>query len=304
MLYPNRKFRVWQAILFLPFVLHTAEMMPYFFGPVEDKINEINLMFKHKSLIDFPGTFSFLSPKTLAIMKVFLSMIYSSTSFVLVILFIQKNRGSFKTNKFFFSWMLSFTVLGLLSIVFVIAYVLGIIGLNNLQFSYADLLMHLAAFLNLGIVLFRPELLDGVSLESLVMRLQVEKRQAAPDENSEKLMKYEKNARRLEHYFVTEKSFLMDEVGLEGMAKIMGISSRELSRTVHYMYELSYPDFVNSWRIAYLVEQLKLDVSWRNYSQDVLAEKSGFGSRQGLHNAVTKLYGMSPKAFFIEKGVS
>jgi len=301
MLHPKRKFRVWQGFLFLPFVLHTAELLPFYFGPVEDKINEINLMLQYKSLVDFPGTVTFFSPKVLTFLKVIFSTCCVLASFILVVLYIQKNKVSYKANQFLLNWMLSYTILGVLSIVFVIAYVMGIIGFNNLQFSYADLLMHLAAFLNVGVVLIRPSLLDGVAFQSLVMRLQEGERVAEPDENLEKLKKYEKHAARLEQYFVTEKPFLTDEVGLEAMAKIMGISSRELSRTVHYMYELSYPDFVNSWRINYILEQRKQNPVWQNYSQEMLAELSGFGSRQGLYIAINKLHGMTPAAFFAVK---
>ena len=302
-LHPKRKFRVWQGVLFLPFLLHTAELIPFYFGPVEDKINEINLMLQNKSLVDFPGTVTFFSPKVLTFLKVIFSTCCVLASFAIVVSYIQKNKVSYKANQFLLNWMLSYTVLGVLSIVFVIAYVMGIIGFNNLQFSYADLLMHLAAFLNVGVVLIRPSLLDGVAFRSLVMRLQKEERVAEPDENAEKLKKYEKHAARLEQYFVTEKPFLTDEVGLEAMAKIMGISSRELSRTVHYMYELSYPDFVNSWRINYILEQRKQNPVWQSYSQEMLAELSGFGSRQGMYIAINRLHGMTPATFFATKAV-
>jgi hypothetical protein len=33
----------------------------------------------------------------------------------------------------------------------------------------------------------------------------------------------------------------------------------------------------------------------------MLAELSGFGSRQGLHNAVNRLYRTTPAAFFTQK---
>jgi AraC-like DNA-binding protein len=163
--------------------------------------------------------------------------------------------------------------------------------------------MHLSALVNLGVVLYRPSLLDGVSFQSLVMRLQKEERQAEPDENAEKLKKYEKHAARLDQYFVTEKPFLRDEAGLEEMAKNMGISARELSRTVHYMYELSYPDFVNSWRINYILEQRKQNPAWQSYSQEMLAELSGFGSRQGMYIAINRLHGMTPATFFAQKDI-
>jgi AraC-like DNA-binding protein len=301
MLYPKRKFRVWQAVLFIPFVLHTLELLPFYFGPVEDKINQINLMLKYKSLVDFPGTVTFFSPRVLSIIKVTLSTGYALASFVLVVSYILKNKILVKANRFLVNWLLCYTALGLLSAVFVIAYVLEIIGFNNLQFSYSDLLMHLAAFVNIVVVLMRPALLDGVTFQSLVSRLHQEDRQAAPDEDAEKLQKYEQYAAQLEKYFVTDKPFLTEDVSLEGTAKKIGIPTRDLSRTVHYMYHLSYPDFVNSWRINYILEQRKGNELWKTFSQDVMAEQSGFGSRQGLHNAINRLHGMTPATFFAQK---
>ena len=298
MLYPKGRFRVWQGILFIPFLLHTLELLPYFFGPVEDKINEINFMLKYKSLIDFPGTVTFFSPKVLSFLKVVLSTGYAIASFVLVISYIQKNRGLVKINRFLVNWLLCYTVLGLLSLVFVIAYVLEIIGFNDLKFSYADLLMHLAAFVNVVVVLMRPALLDGITFQSLVSRLDQRDRQATPDEDAEKLQKYEKYAAQLEKYFVTDQPFLTEDVSLEATAKKIGVPVRELSRTAHYMYHLSYPDFVNSWRINYILEQRKKNELWKTFSQEVLAERAGFGSRQGLHNAINRLHKMTPAAFF------
>ena len=124
MLYPKGRFRVWQGILFIPFLLHTLELLPYFFGPVEDKINEINVMLKYKSLIDCPGTVTFFSPKVLSFLKVVLSTGYAIASFVLVISYIQKNRGLVKINRFLVNWFLCYTALRLLSLVFVLGYLL------------------------------------------------------------------------------------------------------------------------------------------------------------------------------------
>jgi AraC-like DNA-binding protein len=301
MLYPKRKFRVWQAVLFLPFVLHTAELMPFYFGPVEDKINEINLMLRYKSLVDFPGTVTFFCPKVLTFIKVVLSTFYVLASFVLVISYIRKNRISLKFNRFLLNWMLSYTSLGLLSMVFIIAYVMGIIGFNNLQFSYADLLMHLAAFVNLGVVLYRPALLDQHTFKILVERLDQEHRQPDLNEDAEKLKKYEEYAKWLEEFFAKDKPFLDPDLSLDKTAKILQISTKDLSRTTAYIYELGYPDFVNSWRINYIVEQRNSDKQWQEYSQDMLAELSGFGSRQSFHNAVNRLHGTTPASFFSER---
>ena len=298
MLYPDQKCKIWHCLLLLPFALHLAELLPFYFGPVENKLREIELVMKYKSLVNYPGTVTYFPPKILSLLKVSGSTVYAIASFILVLNFIRKN--SYK-RSFVINWMLAYTSLSLLSVVFIIAYVLGIIGFNNLQFSYSDLLMHLAAFLNVGVVLYRPTLLDSATFQSLVSRLQAEDRKPEPEEDAEKLKKYEVYAQRLEEYFMKQMPFLQGEASLEVSAKRIEVSARELSRTTQYIYELNYPDFVNSWRINYILEKRKDDESWRTMSQDLLAEQSGFGSRQGLHNAINKLHNTTPAAFFAQK---
>lgn len=298
MLYPAQKCKIWHCLLFLPFALHLIELLPFYFGPVANKLSEIELVMKYKSLVNYPGMATYFPPRILSFLKVSGSTIYAIASFLLVLHFIRKN--SYK-RSFVINWMLAYTILSLLSIVFIIAYVLGIIGFNNLQFSYSDLLMHLAAFLNLGVVLYRPALLDAMTFQGLVDRLQPEQRNAEADEDAEKQKMYESSALRLEEYFLTQKPFLQGDASLEATAKMIGISARKLSRTTQFIYELNYPDFVNSWRINYIVEQRKTHESWRAMSQDLMAEQAGFGSRQGLHNAINKLHNTTPAAFFAQK---
>jgi AraC-like DNA-binding protein len=302
MLYPRTPFIRWHAIFFLPFFLHLVELIPFYLAPAEVKMAEIQLVLKYKSLVNYPGNLSFFSIKFLSFLKVVSGFGYAIASMGLVLIFINKNTKDFlQRNRFLMNWLLAHSSLTLLSLAFVIAYLVGWIGFNNLRFSYADLLMHLAAFVNLGIVLYRPALLDGVTFKALVLRLQEDERIPEPDEQAEKLQKYEKYAARLEAYFADEKPFLDPDLNLEKTATRLQISTKSLSRTTSYIYQLGYPDFVNSWRINYIVEQRKYDQKWQSYSQDMLAELSGFGSRQGLHNAVHRLHGTTPALFFTSK---
>lgn len=301
MLFPARKFRAWHAILFLPFVLHAAELMPFYFGPIENKIREINQVLKYKSLVNYPGSITFFSSSVLTTIKVCLTTCYAIVSFYLVINFILKHKAQYKSNRFVFSWLLSFVSLGLLSVFFIIAYVTGKIAFNNLRFSYTDLLMHLAAYVNIFCVLYRPSLLDGITFNALVFRLPENDRHSEPGEEVERLKKYEAYAQKLESYFANEKPFLDSDLTLDKAANKLQISTKELSRTTSYIYELGYPDFVNSWRINYIVEQRISDKQWQSYSQDMLAELGGFGSRQALHNAINRLHRTTPAAFFTQK---
>jgi AraC-like DNA-binding protein len=302
MLHPSKSFVRWHAILFLPFLLHFLELLPFYFGPVEKKVSEIQLVLRYKSLVNYPGTVTFLAPMTLSALKMIFTTLYALLSISLVILFIRKNTREFYVkNRFLLNWLVAHSSLAVLSTFFIIAYVTGLIGFNNLRFSYSDLLMHLAAFVNLTVVLYRPALLDGVSFHSLVLRLQESERQPEAEEDGEKLKKYESYAARLEELFARHQVFLDPDLTLEKVGSQIQVSTKELSRTTAYIYQLSFPDFVNSWRINYILEQRKQVEAWRNYSQDLLAEQAGFGSRQGLNNAVNRLHDMTPAAYFSSK---
>ncbi len=299
---PNKKFIVWHGLLFLPFALHLMELLPFYLGPIENKLAQIQLVLKYKSLVNYPGTVTVLSPAVLSLLKVAFAFIYSACSIGIAIRFMLKNSSKFyQRNRFIFNWIIAHGSLGILSVFFIGAYVLGIIGFNNLKFSYSDLLMHLAVFVNLAAVLYRPAILDGIKFHSLVLRLQESERQPGVNEDFEKLKKFETYAFRLEELFASDKVFLDPALSLEKVAKKIQVSTKDLSRTTSYIYELSFPDFVNTWRINFILEKRREQEAWRNYSQDMLAEQSGFGSRQGLNNAVKRLYRMTPSALFNEK---
>jgi AraC-like DNA-binding protein len=302
LLFPKRIFSKWHWLLFLPFSLHLAELLPFYFGPVEAKIKEINLAMQYKSLIDYPSEVTFFSPKVLTQLKFISQVAFFSGSLFLVIQFVRKRpAGFYSQNSWMVNWLGAQFICGALSLYFTYAYTSGKIGFNNLQFSYADLLMVLNAFVNLGVVLIRPSILDGPHFQSLVFRLHKDQREAVPGEDQTKLKKYIKIANQVEHYFLLKKPFLNPDLTLDILAKELSVPARDLSRSVQYVYKLSYPDFVNSWRINYLLEQRKVNELWKTYSQDVLAEYSGFGSRQGLHNAINRLHGMTPATFFAQK---
>lgn len=301
-LYPANKFRWWHYLLFVPFTLHLAELIPYYFGPYEEKVKQVHLVMKYKSLINYPGTVTYFPPKILSLLKVISTTIYAFASLIMVVTYIQLNPIElYKRNKFLLSWILAYCILSLISALFVIAYWLGIIGFNNLQFSYADLLMHLAAFVNIGFVLYNPTVLDGVSFKSLVIRLNSGDRNPEKGESDAKLASYLQYASLLEKAFSSEQLFLDPDLSLEKVSKLLGIKTKELSRTTHYVYDLSFPDFVSSWRIAYIVDMQKTNHNWRSYSQEILAEQSGFGSRQSLNNATNKLYKLTSARYFADQ---
>lgn len=158
--------------------------------------------------------------------------------------------------------------------------------------------MNMDVMLNAIIFSLFPKLLDGVEFNSLVLRINENLRKAEPGEDIQKLAYYQSISRKLELYFLNQQAFLNPSLSQEFVATALQVSTRDLSRTTSYVYDLSFPDFVNSWRIAFISEKLRKDDDWRSYSQEVLAENSGFGSRQSLNNATNRLYKLTPGSYF------
>lgn len=295
----NKKFTRWHCLHFLPFVLHAAELMPFYFGPVENKLEEIKHVLQAQSLVNYVSHAGIVPIRIISVLKLVSIGGYAIAGIILLFRFISHNsRAYYQKNKLILNWLIADSTIRFVSLICVIAYATGKISFNNLKFSYADLLMHLDATFNVIVVFLYPYLLDGPQFTSLVHRLSEEERIPEPEENLQKLQKYKHISKSLEKLFEEEAIFLNPQLVQEHVANRLQVSVRELARTISYVYGLSFPDFINTWRIQYLVEKRKSNEVWRSYSLEVLAESGGFGSRQGLNNAIKRLYQTSPGKYF------
>lgn len=299
---PNKAFTRWHLFHFLPFVLHALELFPFYFGPVENKLEEIQHLVQSQSFVSYKSHAGIIPLKTITVLKLCSLTGYALTGVILLIKFMAlKSKAYLKKNKLILNWLIADSALRILSLIFTISYVVGKISFNNLKFSYADLLMTLDGCFNLAIVFFIPKLLDGAQFTALVHRLNKADRIPESGENPQRLQNYQHISAKLEQLFEEDPIFLNSQLVQEQLAKRLQISVRELARAISYVYGLSFPDFINTWRIEYLVDKRKLNETWQAYSLELLAESGGFGSRQGLHNAVHRLHGTTPALFFATK---
>lgn len=300
---PNKKFTRWHWLHFMPFVLHALELMPFYFGPVENKLEEIHQVFQAQSLVNYVSHAGIVPIRIISFLKLSSAGGYAITGIILLASFISQNsKAYYQKNKLILNWLIADATIRFVSLICVIAYATGKISFNNLNFSYADILMHLNAIFNVIVVFLYPYLLDGPQFTSLVHQLNEGDRLPEADENPRKLQKYQQISLKLEQLFEEDAIFLNPQLVQEHVANRLQVSVRELARSISYMYGLSFPDFINTWRIQYLVEKRKSNEAWRSYSLEVLAESGGFGSRQGLSNATNRLYQTSPGKYFSSNG--
>ena len=294
---PNNKFSNYFWLLFIPFVLHLAELLAFYIGPIYVKIIEVELFFRYKSLANYPNSIFHIPAFIMSCIKVALTVIYQVISLWLVFKFIQVKKKIKLKNKFLLNWLFLVSVLGIFSAFLSIFHLTGIISFNNFPFSYFDLLLILPTFFNLAILIMKPQILKINNFQRLVFNLQEYRQMGNSSFVSGCNNQFDSIALQLEAFFIFKKPYLDSNLRLDVIAIELNISSRVLSQVIQYKYETTYSNFINSWRLNYITEQRALHEEWSNYSFDLLAEISGFSSRQSFYNAVKKIHGTTPTKF-------
>jgi AraC-like DNA-binding protein len=93
----------------------------------------------------------------------------------------------------------------------------------------------------------------------------------------------------IDNYFVNEKKFQIQELNLSIVAVSLNIPVRDLSYIINNYYELRFNDFVNKFRIEYIINKLtpsNLDI----YTIDSLSKEAGFSSKSSFYRAFNKIH--------------
>lgn len=103
-------------------------------------------------------------------------------------------------------------------------------------------------------------------------------------------------ASRIKRLFEEEKVFLNPNLKLADIAAMTGSNRTYVSRFFNSEQGSSFFDYVNCYRVGYAKELLRVS----DEKIDVIAEKSGFNSRQSFHRVFSKIAGKTPERFRTE----
>jgi len=102
---------------------------------------------------------------------------------------------------------------------------------------------------------------------------------------------------RLHEFLIKEEPYLDTEINLGKLAKMMNISSHQLSYVINNGFNQNFNGFINKFRVEkakkLLVEDKKLD----KYSIMGVAFESGFNSKTSFNTAFKKITGQTPSEF-------
>lgn len=100
-------------------------------------------------------------------------------------------------------------------------------------------------------------------------------------------------AARIKILFDEQRVFLDPDLKLTDIASMTGSNRTYVSRFFNREQKISFFDFVNGYRVRFAIELLKTS----DEKIEVIAEKSGFNSRQSFHRVFSKVTGLTPDRF-------
>lgn len=102
---------------------------------------------------------------------------------------------------------------------------------------------------------------------------------------------------RIHEFLLKEESYLDTELSLGKLAKMMNISSHQLSYVINNGFNQNFNGFINKFRVEKAKKLLVEDGKFDKYSIIGIAFESGFNSKTSFNTAFKKITGQTPSEY-------
>ncbi|RVU25953.1 helix-turn-helix domain-containing protein [Sandaracinomonas limnophila] len=116
--------------------------------------------------------------------------------------------------------------------------------------------------------------------------------------STEQISNEEIAAETIDQYFSENEVFLNSQLTAELLSSALHLHSRTIGNSIRRKYGISFRDYINLKRLAYIEKNFLINGDYKKYSLDYIGECAGFGTRQSFYLAVKKHYNCTPKEFF------
>lgn len=97
--------------------------------------------------------------------------------------------------------------------------------------------------------------------------------------------------------FEDNKAYLNQNITTSKLAEEFKTNSKYISKVVNHYKKQTFINYINSLRIEYVTERLKIDNKFRNYTLNAIAREIGFNSSESFSKAFHKKNGINPSYF-------
>lgn len=296
-------FRAYDWIHLLPFAAHTLELSPFFFSATAAKLQAIEQVLLHPDLIA-QNPEGVLPPYAHLYIKGLLGLIYMVFQWRLVRRFAHHTRKKrLPFERTLLSWLNGFTLLMTLMFISVIIAVYFEFGRLDAYLSLRLLLGSINLFI-LFYLMFKPSILYGLHPYAVVTAVRKSDRDVpaeTPVEEEERpsILTPEQQqfyAAQIEKYIRNERPFLRPGFNLNDLVEQLEIPRHHLSACINQYFEVNFNDFINEYRVGYILEEMPPE-KWEQLTIEGVGQEAGFNSRSSFYNAFKKFAGMNPSEF-------
>jgi len=291
-------------LFFIPAVLYTINMIPFYAMPRDEKLVIIRQQLADNSIIALEPEGWF--PQGWGII---LRMIYGVVlaSFQVKMLVNWRKKNSEKLipqNLAMFRWLIGFTMLVLSSfIILLIEYAFQISYFFDF-YRLITLTMTVSICITCIFLFLQPNLLYGLTgwfqeaNESTISEPEIAIAQETTPSNT-----FSKETERsyralLESHLTNQQPFLKVGYKIGDLSKELDIPTYILSAFINQAYGKNFNEWVNEYRVHYLKGLLQKNPDFRKYTFEALGNLAGFNSRTTFIAAVTKTTQKTPSEFF------
>lgn len=97
--------------------------------------------------------------------------------------------------------------------------------------------------------------------------------------------------------FESSNRFTQKKYTLQSLAKELNTNSNYLSKIINESKQVNFPNYLNSLRIDFAINELTINLKFRNYTIKAIAEECGFKTQQSFAAAFYKKTGIKPSYF-------
>ena len=137
--HPQKKWEIKWYLLFIPFLVHLIEYLPFYFSSAENKLLDLEIANKAGSLINYPSVAGWLPIWIHTLGKYVYTIILFFCAISVFLTYFKSNRSLFfKNNYLLINWIGIDLFIKLLSFIFIILYGLGYFKFTGYEFKPSD----------------------------------------------------------------------------------------------------------------------------------------------------------------------
>jgi AraC-like DNA-binding protein len=296
MLYPEEHQGRKIFLHFIPALLITVLLIPDYFAPNSFKLEVINNFYERNSI--FIATPSgLIPPGYLPPFVILYGLGYCLASYIKIRQYRKSDQYAYFYNSKVVGWVYLFTIV---LTVYISCQLIQFISLSLVKqiSSWTQIFQSLSLLSLMAYLLISQDVLDN--MDGCLNQLPPDKIKPlipVPIDTSNAAF-----IQSVEQYVYDYRPYLNPDFAINEMAAHFGSYSRKLSVQLGKTYGMHFNEWVNRYRINYLIEILKED-EYKNIKLEALIFQSGFHYRSSFYAAFKKIMKSTPSAFLksIEK---